>query len=165
MPYINNTKRKIKYIIAPHEISDNPQRIKKELGSKSILFSEIESKTNLKEFPCLIIDNIGMLSYIYSYSTIAYVGGGMGRKGLHNTLEPAYFSKPIIIGRNYKNFKEAAEMIENGNIKSISNYDELSYTVKSIIDDKNLQQEMSEKCKAYFNKNKGAIKIILKSLK
>ena len=165
LPYINNTKRKIKYIIAPHEISDNPQRIKKELGSKSILFSEIESKTNLKEFSCLIIDNIGMLSYIYSYSTIAYVGGGMGRKGLHNTLEPAYFSKPIIIGRNYKNFEEAAEMIENGNMKSISNYDELSYTVKSIIDDKNLQQEMSEKCKTYFNKNKGAIKIILKSLK
>ena len=165
LPYINNTKRKIKYIIAPHEISDNPQRIKKELGSKSILFSEIESKTNLKEFSCLIIDNIGMLSYIYSYSTIAYVGGGMGRKGLHNTLEPAYFSKPIIIGRNYKNFEEATEMIENGNMKSISNYDELSYTVKSIIDDKNLQQEMSEKCKAYFNKNKGAIKIILKSLK
>ena len=165
LPYINNTKRKIKYIIAPHEISDNPQRIKKELGSKSILFSEIESQTNLKEFSCLIIDNIGMLSYIYSYSTIAYVGGGMGRKGLHNTLEPAYFSKPIIIGRNYKNFEEAAEMIENGNMKSISNYDELSYTVKSIIDDKNLQQEMSEKCKAYFNKNKGAIKIILKSLK
>ena len=106
-----------------------------------------------------------MLSYIYSYSTIAYVGGGMGRKGLHNTLEPAYFSKPIIIGRNYKSFEEAAEMIENGNMKSISNYDELSYTVKSIIDDKNLQQEMSEKCKVYFNKNKGAIKIILKSLK
>ena len=50
-------------------------------------------------------------------------------------------------------------------MKSISNYDELSYTVKSIINDKNLQQEMSEKCKAYFNKNKGAIKIILKSLK
>ena len=50
-----------------------------------------------------------MLSYIYSYSTIAYVGGGMGRKGLHNTLEPAYFSKPIIIGRNYKNFKEAKD--------------------------------------------------------
>ena len=57
-----------------------------------------------------------MLSSLYYYSTIAYVGGGMGTKGLHNTIEPAYFSKPIIIGKNYKGFDEAEKMIKNGNM-------------------------------------------------
>ena len=65
-----------------------------------------------------------MLSSLYSYGTIAYVGGGMGTKGLHNILEPAYFSKPIIIGKNYRGFDEAEKMIENG-IKKILNALEL----------------------------------------
>ena len=52
-----------------------------------------------------------MLSALYNYASISYVGGGMGEEGLHNTLEPAYFSKPIIIGKNYKKFDEATEML------------------------------------------------------
>ena len=163
--YINNSKRKIKYIIAPHEISDNPTRIKNYLGNKSILYSNIKLNTNLNEFSCLIIDNIGMLSSLYNYSLISYVGGGMGEKGLHNTLEPAYFSKPIIIGKNYQKFEEANEMIKNGNMISISNYNEFYNVIESIIDNENLLIKMSKKCKEYFDKKKGAVKIILNDLK
>jgi len=163
--YINNSKRKIKYIIAPHEIYENPKRIKKNIALNSILYSNIELNTNLSEYSCLIIDNIGMLSSLYSFSTISYVGGGMGKKGLHNTLEPAYFSKPIIIGKNYHNFEEAKEMIKNGNMISIANYNELDNTIESLIVNKNLLIDMSKKCTKYFNKKKGAIKIILKDLK
>ena len=163
--YINNSKRKIKYIIAPHEILKNSERIKNQLGAKCILFSKIKSTTNLSEFSCVVIDNIGMLSSLYSYCTIAYVGGGMGVKGLHNTIEPAHFSKPIIIGKNYNEFDEAKEMIKNGNMKSISNYKEFIHTIESIIDDKKLRQEMSNKCTKYFNKNRGAVKLILNNLK
>ena len=163
--YINNSKRKIKYIIAPHEISDNPTRIKNYLGNKSILYSNIKLNTNLNEFSCLIIDNIGMLSSLYNYSLISYVGGGMGEKGLHNTLEPAYFSKPIIIGKNYHKFDEATEMIKNGNMISISNYNEFYNAIESLIDNENLLIKMSKKCTEYFNKKKGAVKIILNDLK
>ena len=165
LPYIKNSDRKIKYIIAPHEISNNPKRIKKYLGNKSILYSDIKLKTNLKEFSYLIIDNIGMLSALYNYSSISYVGGGMGKKGLHNTLEPAYFSKPIIIGKNYKKFDEATEMIKIGNMVSISNYDEFYNACESLIENENLSLKMSKKCTEYFNKKKGAVEIILNDLK
>ena len=163
--YINNYKGNAKYIIAPHEIVKNSERIKKYLGNKSILFSKINSDTNLKEFSCLIIDNIGMLSSLYSYSTIAYVGGGMGTKGLHNILEPAYFSKPIIIGKNYRGFDETEKMIENGNVISISNYSDFTNTLESIINNESMIKEMSIKCTNFFNKNKGSVKLILNNLK
>mgnify|MGYP001269689090 FL=1 len=162
--YINNYKGNTKYIIAPHEIVKNSERINKCLGSKSILFSKINSNTDLKEFSCLIIDNIGMLSSLYSYGTIAYVGGGMGTKGLHNILEPAYFSKPIIIGKNYKGFDEAEKMIKNGNVISISNYSDFTNALELIINNKSIIKEMSNKCTEFFEKNKGGVKLILKKL-
>ena len=162
--YINNYKGNTKYIIAPHEIVKNSERIKKCLGSKSILFSKINSNTDLKEFSCLIIDNIGMLSSLYSYGSIAYVGGGMGTKGLHNILEPAYFSKPIIIGKNYRGFDEAEKMINNGNVISISNYSDFTNALELIINNKNIINEMSNKCTEFFQKNKGGVKLILNKL-
>ena len=162
--YINNQIGNTKYIIAPHEIDKNSYRIKKHLGAKSILFSEINPNTKLEDFSCLIIDNIGMLSSLYSYSTVAYVGGGMGKKGLHNTLEPAYFSKPIIIGKNYKGFDEAEKMIKNGNLISVSNYNDFEKTLESIINNKTIIKEMSKKCNEFFDKNKGGVKLILKNL-
>ena len=165
LKYISDYKGNTKYIIAPHEIAKNSERIKKYLGDKSILFSKISSNTNLKELSCLIIDNIGMLSSLYSYSTIAYVGGGMGTKGLHNTLEPAYFSKPIIIGKNYKGFDEAEKMIKNGNMISISNYSDFTNALESIIDNENLIKKMSNKCTKFFDKNKGGVKLILNNIK
>ena len=162
--YLNNYKANTKYIIAPHEIVKNSERIKKYLGSKSILFSKINSDTDLKELSCLIIDNIGMLSSLYSYCTIAYVGGGMRIKGLHNILEPAYFSKPIIIGKNYRGFDEAEKMIENGNVISISNYSDFTNALELIMNNKNIINEMSNKCTEFFQKNKGGVKLILNKL-
>ena len=106
-----------------------------------------------------------MLSALYNYGSITYVGGGMGKKGLHNTLEPAYFSKPIIIGKNYKKFDEATEMIKIGNMVSISNYNEFYNTCESLIENENLSLKMSKKCTEYFNKKKGAVEIILNDLK
>ena len=165
LKYINKSERDLKYIIAPHEIGENCNRIKQKIKKRSILFSEIKSNQSKGDFSCLIIDNIGMLSALYNYSSISYVGGGMGKKGLHNTLEPAYFSKPIIIGKNYQKFEEANEMIKNGNMISISNYDEFYNAIESLIDNENLLRKMSKKCTEYFDKKKGAVKIILNDLK
>ena len=105
-----------------------------------------------------------MLSSLYSLSSIAYIGGAMRKKGLHNTIEPAYFSKPIIIGKNYKGYDEAEKMIKNGNMISVSNFSEFKNKIELIIDDKKIRDEMSKKCTKFFNENKGAVKIILNNL-
>ena len=69
-------------------------------------------KSNRKDFSVIIIDSVGMLTSVYAYADIAYVGGGMGNTGLHNTLEPAVFKIPVIIGKNFQKFPEVSELIK-----------------------------------------------------
>ena len=108
----SSNKENICWIIAPHQIDlIKIKTFQKKLSSESILLSEM-NKTNCKEFKILIIDCVGILTKLYSYADISYVGGGMGNSGLHNILEPAIFKSPIIIGKNYKKFPEANEMIK-----------------------------------------------------
>lgn len=164
LKYINESERDLKYIIAPHEIGENCNRIKQKIKKRSILFSEIKSNQSKGDFSCLIIDNIGMLSSLYSFCAIAYVGGGMGEKGLHNTLEPAYFSKPIVIGKNYDKFDEAKDMIKNEGMISISNYNELDNSLERILNNNDEINRMSKNNSDYFNKHKGAVKLILKQI-
>ena len=162
--YINETEKDLKYIIAPHEIDENHLELKKLLSKKSVLYSEISSMSNLSDFKCLIIDNIGMLSSLYKYSDISYVGGGMGTKGLHNTLEPAYFSKPVIIGKNYKKFNEARGMIKNGGAISVKNYNDFKKTINFINNNREIQINMSKINLKYYIENKGATNKILKHI-
>ena len=162
--YVNESKNDLKYIIAPHEIGENCVRIKKKIKKKSNLFSDIKLNLNQDDFSCLIIDNIGMLSSLYSCCTLAYVGGGMGKKGLHNTLEPAYFSKPIIIGKNYDRFEEAKAMIKKGGMVSVQDYDEFHNNLERIISDEGEINRMSKINFDYFNNQKGAVKLILNQI-
>ncbi|MCH1485365.1 MAG: 3-deoxy-D-manno-octulosonic acid transferase [Flavobacteriaceae bacterium] len=166
LKYINESERDLKYIIAPHEIGENCNRIKQKIKKRSILFSEIKSNQSKDDFSCLIIDNIGMLSSLYSYCTLAYVGGGMGTTGLHNTLEPASFGKPIIIGKNYKTFDEARMMIKNGGMISVSNnHKEFYNSFEKALSDKDELNRMSNSNSDYFKKQKGAINLILNHIK
>ena len=165
LKYINESKSDLKYIIAPHEIGKNCNRIKQKIKKRSILFSEIKSNQSKGDFSCLIIDNIGMLSSLYSYCTLAYVGGGMGKAGLHNTLEPASFAKPVIIGKNYKTFDEARIMIKNGGMISVSNYKEFNNSFEKVLSNKDELNRMSYSNSDYFRKQKGAINLILNHIK
>ena len=88
----------------------------------------------------------------------------MGRKGLHNTLEPAYFSKPIIIGKNYDRFEEAKAMIKKGGMVSVKDYDEFHNNLERIISDEVEINRTSKINFDYFNKQKGAVKIILNQI-
>ena len=107
-----------------------------------------------------------MLSSLYSYCTLAYVGGGMGTTGLHNTLEPASFGKPIIIGKNYKTFDEARMMIKNGGMISVSNnYKKFYNSFEKVLSDKDELNRMSNSNSDYFKKQKGAINLILNHIK
>ena len=122
---INKASAKEKFIIAPHNIKkDAILKLQEALHNKAILFSEKEGK-KLSEYKVLIIDTIGILTKIYPAADAAYVGGGL-RTGLHNILEPATFGIPIVIGNQYKKFKEAIDLVALKGCISISNQEEFS---------------------------------------
>jgi len=164
--YINsNDSKEIKYIIAPHNIKQNQiQNLTSKLNVKTVLFTEKEGQ-NLSDYSVFIIDTIGILSKIYSYADIAYVGGAMGATGLHNILEPAVFGVPIIIGKNHSKFPEAQQMMDFGGLKSIKNEDELNSELTSIIENASKRNQMGSLNKEFIDLNKGAIQKITNYLK
>lgn len=108
----------------------------------------------------LIIDTIGLLTKIYSYASMAYVGGGFAT-GLHNTLEPAVFGIPVIIGPKYKGFKEAEDLVTLGGIIPISTQAELTEKINELHSRKDTRNGLGKINSDYISKNKGAsIKIM-----
>ena len=151
-----------KLIVAPHDISPfHINSIIDKFESKPIKYSTLQ-ETAIDE-KVLIIDNIGMLSQLYRYSNIAYIGGGFGA-GIHNTLEPAAFGVPLIFGPKYKNFMEAVTLVENKGAYSISNFNELETTFSNLQNIEIYNRSKSE-IKKYLEKNKGATKFILNQTK
>ncbi|MEZ4881515.1 MAG: glycosyltransferase N-terminal domain-containing protein [Flavobacteriaceae bacterium] len=112
--YINASPENVKFIIAPHKIENEKiETFTKSIIKKTVLHSN-KDEVNISEYSVLIIDCIGLLGKLYSYADIAYVGGAMGKTGLHNILEPATFGVPIVIGKNYNEFPEAIRLRELG---------------------------------------------------
>jgi 3-deoxy-D-manno-octulosonic-acid transferase len=131
--YMNSNTTDTKFIIAPHNIKpDQIQQLKNSCTKKVILFSEKENK-NLADYDVFIIDTVGILTKIYSYADIAYVGGGFGNPGIHNILEPATFGIPIVIGPNYSHFAEAIELVRLGGCISVDNNDSLEVILNELI--------------------------------
>lgn len=164
--YINRSESKdIKFIIAPHNIKSHQiEQFVKQLNKKTVLFSEKDNK-NLPEFDVFIVDTIGILSKIYSYADIAYVGGAMGSTGLHNILEPAAFGVPVIIGKNYKKFPEAFQMIDNGGVISIKNQQELYQILDKLIENPQKRKELGQLNALFINKNQDAVIQIMKFIR
>jgi 3-deoxy-D-manno-octulosonic-acid transferase len=159
--YINQASEDVKFIIAPHNIkSDQIASLKAQITKSTILFSEKEN-ADLSSYNIFIIDTIGLLTKIYSYGTIAYVGGGFGNPGIHNILEPATFGIPIVIGPNYSNFAEAVELVALKGCLVISNNQELKQTLDRLLQDKAFLEEKSQICKSYIQNNKGATNSIM----
>ena len=160
--YINQTDEKVKFIIAPHNIkSEQIQELKKSISKKVILFSEKEN-TDLSTYDVFIIDTIGILTKIYSYADIAYVGGGFGNPGVHNILEPATFGIPIIVGPNFSHFAEAVALVHQEGCISISNQNELNDTFSNLISNTAIRHEKGHICSTFVQMNKGATDIIMK---
>jgi len=164
--YINRTKNDaVKFIIAPHNIKANQiQQLKNNINKATILFSEKEDQ-NISTFNVLIIDTIGLLSKIYSYADIAYVGGAIGNTGLHNTLEAAVFGVPIVIGKNHKSFPEAQAMIDNNGMISVSNQEELNNSLNSLTNNAEKRLKFGKQNSDFIKKNEGAVVQILNFLR
>ena len=157
--FINNHPG-IRFIIAPHEVSQNNiNRIQQMLKNKAILYSKWGNTEN-REFQVLIIDSIGILSSVYQYGTLAYIGGGFGI-GIHNILEAATFGLPVVFGPNHKKFQEANDLIKHGGAISISNQTELDHALLGWLQDKNTIEKAGKICKNYIAKNTGATQLII----
>jgi len=173
----------LKLIIAPHEIGKEHLSQIQKLFPGSILFSELtidnrqlatdfqqpslqaeRSKTSNQEPASgntLIIDNIGMLSRLYKYGYITYIGGGFG-KGIHNTLEAAVYGKPVLFGPAYHKFQEAIDLVNVGGAISITNSEECMSAIQKFLIKDSLYQESCAKAKDYVYANKGATEKIMK---
>ncbi|SHM78488.1 3-deoxy-D-manno-octulosonic acid transferase [Flavobacterium saccharophilum] len=161
--YINQAPSTVKFIIAPHNIKqDQISNLKSQITKSTLLFSEKDNIKDLSNYDVFIIDTVGLLTKIYSYGTIAYVGGGFGNPGIHNILEPATFGIPIVIGPNYSNFAEAVNLVKIGGCIVISDFTELKQTFDRLLLDKKYLNEKSQICKSYIQDNKGATESIMK---
>jgi 3-deoxy-D-manno-octulosonic-acid transferase len=164
LDFINTNTLNVKFIIAPHNIkSDQIEQLKNSMTKKTVLFSEKQGK-KLPDFDVFIIDTIGILTKIYSYADIAFVGGGFGKTGVHNLLEPATFGVPIVIGPNYSNFAEAIALVNMSGCTSVSDKAELIAAFKDLIVDANFRSEKSHICSTFVQMNKGATNIIMKNI-
>jgi 3-deoxy-D-manno-octulosonic-acid transferase len=159
--FINQSS--LKFIIAPHEVTEsNINRIHQLLKKPAISFSKA-TEAEIDRFQVLIIDSVGLLSSMYRYGNIAYIGGGFG-VGIHNILEAATFGLPVIFGSNYKRFKEAVDLTFEGGAISISSFSELREALNNLINEEKEQVKAAEICKNYVAKNVGSTKVIIKKV-
>ncbi|MEO6327675.1 MAG: glycosyltransferase N-terminal domain-containing protein [Ginsengibacter sp.] len=160
-----------RFIIAPHEIDqENLASIKRQFPT-SIFYSEWmknEQRSTIngqRIINCIIIDNIGMLSRLYKYASICYVGGGFGSDGLHNILEAAVYGKPVIFGPEFGRNFEAIEMIEHGGAISIDNAIELEKILNELLSDDTELNRKGEAARNYIYGKAGATKKIMGFIK
>lgn len=159
--YINQSSDDVKFIIAPHNIkSEQIQELKNAITKKTILFSE-KDNVNLSDSNVFIIDTIGILTKIYSYADIAYVGGGFGNPGVHNILEPATFGVPVVIGPNYSHFAEATALVNMEGCISIQNQTQLNEAFDLLLRNEDERLEKGHICSTFVQMNNGATQTIM----
>lgn len=153
-----------KMVIAPHEIHDAHILELVQLFPEGLLFSKFStySEDEIAKAKVLIIDNIGMLSSLYYYGDVAYIGGGFG-VGIHNTLEAATYGIPVVFGPKYEKFQEAVDLVSLMAGFCISSEKELN-DVFHVFQDKNRRQEFGTAAKEYVHQRAGATQIIMKYL-
>jgi len=104
------------------------------------------------------------LTKLYSYADIAFVGGAMGKTGLHNILEPATFSVPIVIVKNYDNFPDAGQLKELGGLFVVQNTSDCKSILTKLVNDESFRKEAGNTAGIYINNNIGATHIIMESI-
>lgn len=155
-----NERRDWKLIIAPHVIGDEHlQQIMQKLGRRTVRYTQTTPE-EARLADCLIIDCFGLLSSIYHYGNVAYVGGGFG-VGIHNVLEAAVWKMPVIFGPNNKNFIEAQGLIAGGGGFEITSYDDFCDVMNRFVADDGFLRETGEKAGLYVESCTGATRKIL----
>ena len=150
-----------KLIIAPHVIgNDHLQQIISKLNRKTVRYTEATPET-AAEAQCMIIDCFGLLSSIYHYGEVAYVGGGFG-VGIHNVLEAAVWNVPVFFGPNNKRFQEAQQLLASGGAVEITDYNSFDSAMTRFMNDEKWLKECGSKAGEYVKSKAGATDIVLK---
>lgn len=149
----------VKMILVPHEIhAAHITGISKLLDGNFVRYTEA-TETNVQTTNCLVVDTIGLLSSIYRYGHVAYIGGGFG-VGIHNTLEAAVWNVPVVFGPMYEKFREARDLIAIGGAFSIPDYETLEEKLDALLKDEKAGVIAGE----YVKQNTGATELILKEI-
>lgn len=165
LDHFANTHTDIRFIIAPHDIDEDRlkecERLYQHCIRYSILMSQPDAGSGKN---VLIIDNMGMLSKLYHYATIAYIGGGFGDDGIHNALEAAVFGKPVVFGPVYDKYKEAIDLVDTGAAFSIEDALELEEQLKELLSNQPLLTQSGTIAGAYVREQAGATDAILQHI-
>ena len=153
----------LRFVIAPHEVyQERIQSLISKIGQPVKTYSSLTSSRDSTS-DILVIDTIGMLSHLYQYATLVYIGGGFG-KGIHNILEAAAFGKSLLFGPNHHRFQEAIDLIRSGGAFPISSADELIQQVGDLISDPLKYQASAEASGTYVQTHTGAADLILHNI-
>jgi 3-deoxy-D-manno-octulosonic-acid transferase len=158
LDHFANSNPHIRFIIAPHDIS-KPRIVEcLTLYKNAVTFSALQADGFLlpASTNVLVIDSIGLLSKLYRYAAIAYVGGGFGGDGVHNVLEAAVYGKPVVFGPVYDKYMEAVQLIESGGGFSVENAIELEKQFSQLFDDEFIYKQTCLAAKNFVEKNAGA---------
>lgn len=149
----------LRLVIAPHVVNDaHIQEIEQKLTTPALRYSQATLE-NVGDYRVLIIDGYGLLSSIYRYATVAYVGGGFG-VGIHNVPEAAVYGIPVIIGPNHQRFAEAMALIANGGCKSIENAEDFSVIMDDFLENPAHISQAGSAAGDYIHQNAGATPVI-----
>ncbi|WP_111709048.1 3-deoxy-D-manno-octulosonic acid transferase [Lutibacter citreus] len=164
--YINNeASEKEKFIIAPHNIkTEDITHLKNSIKKTVVLFSE-KDNSDLKNVQVFIVDTIGILTKIYSYADVAYIGGGYTKSGVHNVLEPATFGIPIVIGPNYSKFNEVVELVDNEACFVVDNSKKITVLLKEFFQEDEKRKKAGRRAGDYVKSKIGATNTLLKYLR
>ena len=158
-----NAHPEMKLIIAPHVVNDGHlKEIESKLQRSSIRYTQA-TEENVGKADCLIIDCYGLLSSIYRYGEISYIGGGFG-VGIHNVLEAAVYGIPVIFGPNNKKFREAQHLLANKGGFEIHSYDDFEQLMNKFLTDEAYLKQSGKAAGDYVKGNAGAMELILKNI-
>ncbi|MEW2920249.1 glycosyltransferase N-terminal domain-containing protein [Muricauda sp. ANG21] len=162
--FINDAPDSIKFVLAPHQIKQTHiENITKALTKKTVCYTQLKGE-DVSLFSVLIIDTIGLLTKIYSYADVAYVGGGFAT-GLHNTLEPAVFGVPVIIGPHFEGFKEAEDLVAQKGILPIHNQESFTSIMNGFLANPTSIAKTGKINSDYIANNLGATSLVMDHIK
>jgi len=163
MRYINTENRDIKWIFAPHELHNTRiERLMESVNIKAVRYSQLQGR-NPADYQLLVIDNFGMLSSLYRYATVAYIGGGLDENnGIHNALEAAVYGIPVIFGWVYHEYQEAVDLVALGGAIPIRHYDEFSMRLNAILDNPDQMQKIGNIAGAFVASGRGATERVIR---
>jgi len=154
----------LKFVIVPHHVDAvNIRRITHLFEGEAALYSRGEDQ-ELEKRQVLVVDTIGILTYLYRLADLTYIGDGFGA-GIHSIMEPAAFGMPIFFGPNYHNFQEAVDLVERRGVFAVKDQEELVEGIRRFAHDEGARQAVGRICREYIREKRGATDRVMTGLR